>query len=155
MSTRERSRRRLLPLLIGLLFLLAGLGGSIGAWGAYFADLRIEREGPRAQGLLLKKGFLGVADGDSDYVLEYVFTPEGEAPLKVSRSVGKSLWASLHEGQALEIRYSRENPRRNFPAGSGVTSIGVTIFVSVIAAIFFLLGVALVWGSLARTPAED
>jgi len=154
MSPREQPRRRLLPLLIGLLFLLAGLGGCIGAWGAYLTDIRIEREGPRAQGTLLKKSFLGVADGDSDYVLEYVFTPEGGSPLKMSRSVSKSLWVSLREGQALEIRYSRESPRRNFPAGSGVTSIGVTIFVSVIAAIFVLLGAALVWGSLARTPAR-
>ena len=146
MPQKSESRGSKLALVMGVVFLLVGLGGVVGSWGAYVTDTNIERSGPRATGRLVKKLFLGAADGDSDYVLEYRFeTPSGQS-VTASRGVSKELWASLREGESREVRYSASNPKRNFPAGAGVTSIGVTIFVSVVASLFAVFGGALVWG---------
>lgn len=134
-----------LALILGLIFLLLGLGGVIGSWGAYLTDTAIERSGPRATGHLIKKLFLAAADGDSDYMLEYKFETASGQTVTASRGVSKALWMSLREGETLEVRYSASNPARNFPAGGGVTSIGVTLFISVIASIFAIFGGALVW----------
>ena len=136
----------MLALLMGVLFLLVGAGGMIGSWGAYVTDRSIEESGPRARGHLVKKLFLGAADGDSDYVLEYWFETSEHKVLNASRTVDKELWVSLREGEPLEIRYSDANPKRNFPAGAGVTSFGVTVFVSAIAFLFAVFGGAIVWG---------
>lgn len=138
----------------GLLFLLVGLGGVAGAWGAYLTDTRIERDGPRASGQLQRKSFLPAVDGSSDYVLEYRFQPQSGPALQVSRNVSKELWQSVHEGQQLEIRYARDDPGRNFPAGGGVTAVGVTLFVSLVSALLGLFGAALVWGQL-RTSRHE
>lgn len=135
---------------MGALFLLVGLGGVVGAWGAYLTDKEIERSGPRAPAYLVKKVFLEVADGDSDYILEYRFQPEAGPVVGASRSVSKKLWDASREGQLLEVRYSLENPHRNFPAGEGVTSLGVTVFVSVVTALLAAFGGALVWAHVRR-----
>ena len=132
--------------MMGALFLLVGAGGVIGSWGAYVTDTNIEHSGPRAKGHLVKKLFMGAADGDSDYVLEYWFeTPKGQV-VNVSHTVSKELWVSMREGELLEVQYSETNPKRNFPAGEGVTSLGLTIFVSAVASVFAIFGGALVWG---------
>lgn len=135
-----------LALVISVVFLLVGIGGVVGSWSAYNMDTEIERSGPRAMGLLVKKHFLRAADGDSDYILEYTFTTSSGQEVKASRGVSKELWASLREGALLEVRYSAVNPKRNFPAGAGVTSLGVTIFVSAVASVFAVFGGVLVWG---------
>lgn len=133
-----------LALVLGVIFLLLGFGGVIGSWGAYSTDTAIERSGPRATGYLIKKLFLAAADGDSDYMLEYKFETASGQTVTASRGVSKALWMSLREGETLEVRYSASNPARNFPAGGGVTSIGVTIFISVIASILGVFGGGLV-----------
>lgn len=141
-------------LVMGVVFLLIGLGGVVGSWGAYVTDTEIERSGPRATGRLVKKLFLRAADGDSDYMLEYTFATSSGQEMKASRSVSKALWASLREGESLEVRYSEANPKRNFPAGAGVTSMGVTIFVSVVASVFAVFGGVLLLGVFRRARSE-
>jgi hypothetical protein len=41
------------------------------------------------------------------------------------------------------VAYSERNPDRNFPVGAGVTSLGVTVFVSVFSAVFAIFGTLL------------
>lgn len=139
-------RRSRIPLVMGFLFLLVGLIFTIGIWGTYFEDFEIERSGPRVEGHLARKEFVRSDNGDSDYVLQYSFTTAEGQLIKAQRGVGKSLWASLREGQALEIRYSAANPKRNFPAGAGITSLWAPIVFSVLGTLFCLLGGALIWG---------
>ena len=154
MPQKPEARGSKLALVMGVVFLLVGLGGVVGSWGAYVTDTNIERSGPRSTGRLVKKLFLGAADGDSDYKLEYTFATSSGQEVKASRSVSKELWASLREGESLEVRYSAANPKRNFPAGAGVTSMGVTIFVSAVASVFAVFGGALVLGFVRRARSE-
>lgn len=133
-------------LVVGAFFLLFGVGFLVAAWGAYSTDTNIQRSGLIAEGQLEKKLFMEVADGDSDYILEYWFKPQQGATIKASRNVSEALWDSVHEGQTIQIKYSASNPKRNFPAGAGATSIAVAIFASVIAALLAILGGALIWG---------
>lgn len=139
-----------LALCLAMVFLVVGLGGVVAVWGAYLTDSNIDRDGSRTSGLLLGKRLIGTADGDSDYILDYRFRPDGGAVMDVSRSVGRELWMSVQEGQALEIRYSPDKPTRNFPAGAGVTSLGVAVFVSALAALLAALGGALIGSHLLR-----
>lgn len=143
-----------MALVFGILFLLGGIGGMVGAWGAYITDINIERHGQRVETHLLKKVFMDVVDGSSDYILEYNFMPEGGTIIEARCKVSKELWNSLHEGQLIEVRYALNNPKRNFPAGAGVRSLGVTVFVSVLSLLFGLFGSALVW-SYARSSQTD
>lgn len=133
-------------IIIAILLAVVGTIGAVGSWGAYLTDSRLERSGQRAQGLVTHKRSLLSADGDSDYIVEYSFPlPSGE--LKQSqRGVSKALWTGLNEGQSFVVVYSRENPNRNFPLGAGVTSMGVTVFVSVLSAVVALLGFAILFG---------
>jgi hypothetical protein len=146
MHTEHSRQNNLIVLVIGLAFLLVGSGCLLGAWGAYFTDIKIQNSGSSAEGHLEKKLFIGSADGDSDYILEYWFSFSQGQKIKASRNVSKELWSSVHEGQTIKIKYSDSNPRRNFPDGEGVISIGVNIFVSIVATALAIFGGALIWG---------
>jgi hypothetical protein len=142
-----------LALIIAALLATFGIIGVVGSWGAYSLDSSIEREGVRATGRVLDKHVLAAAD-DSDFIVEYSFElPSGER-LTNSPGVSKALWSRFHKGDAIEIYYSAENPRRNFPVGAGVTSLGVTIFVSLISAVVGLFGYAILH-SYFRGPAKE
>jgi hypothetical protein len=147
-------RRVSLPaLIIGVLIALTGTAGFIGAIGAYLTDTDIEKKDLTVQAHLVKKVFVRASDGESDYMLDYWFqTPTGR--IDASHSVSEKLWNSAQEGQLLEVMYSENNPRRNFPAGSGVTSILVTVLVSAFAFVFAVLGSWLVWSYMRRGRPE-
>lgn len=146
----SESRGSKTALAIAIVFVIFGLIGVVGSWGAYFMDTEIVRSGLRADAQLLKKVFLRVADGDSDYILEYRFTTASGQPVEASRTVSKALWHSVREGQQLSVRYSEKNPKRNFPDGQGVTSLSVVVFVSLLSALIGILGVLIVWGYFRR-----
>lgn len=133
--------RKNLPFLVfGLLFFTVGCIGSVGSWSTYRLDTGIVRNGQRADGHITRKIFLYSADGDSDYVVEYWFDlPSGER-VKSSSGVNKRLWKTLHKGQTIVVCYSAEDTKRNFPLGGGVTSLGVTIYLSVLCALFAVCG---------------
>jgi hypothetical protein len=141
-------------IVIGALFFLFGLLAIVGGWGAYHLDTSIERHGGRAIGYVTKKIFLSASDGDSDYILEYRFAlPSGE-PMNARRGVSKELWSSLKEGESLVVLYQHENPNRNFPAGAGVTSFGVMLFVAVLGIVFVVFGLLVFVNGLGRRPAD-
>ena len=57
--------------------------------------------------------------------------------------IAKADWATRTIGTPLAISYDRERPSRNFPDGYGVTSLGMTIFVSAFGAVFAAFGAAI------------
>ena len=133
-------------LAMGVLFFIVGSIGALGSWAAYWLDTDIERNGQRAQGHITKKSYMLVADGDSDYNVEYWFMlPSGER-VESNRGVHKELWSTLKEGNSVIVLYSADNPKRNFPLGGGVNSIGVTVFVSAISAVIAMFGSLLIVG---------
>ena len=143
-----------LSVAIGVLFLLFGLGVVVGQWGAYNLDTGIEKHGGRATGFVTKKTFVFSSDGDSDYVLEYCFSLPSGQQLRPRRTVSKDLWSSLQEGESFVVLYHPENPNRNFPVGSGVTSFGVTVFVWVLGAVFLVFGALIFVGRIRRKSAD-
>ena len=119
-STPPTSR---LAVAICALFLLLGLTGVVGSWGAYLVDSKLLASGPRADALILKKDAVRPADGDATYLVQYQFElPSGEKVVS-ERSVPRRLWSELKVGSQVVVIYSNANPRRNFPVGAGVTSV--------------------------------
>lgn len=146
MSNKPAEQPSLAALIMGVLFILLGLVFLIGSWGAYLTDSKIQNSGNSAKGQIEKKVFLFDAEGDSDYILEYWFLTNTGSKINASHHVSKLLWNSVRENQTIEIRYSASNPKRNFPNGEGVTSLGMSIFASVFGGLFTLFGGALIWG---------
>jgi len=138
--------------LIGAAFFVVGLVFIVGSWGAYLTDSNIVKNGASADGRLMKKYFMRAADGDSDHMIEYWFKTADGVMIEATRGISRDLWNALHEGQTLQIHYARDNPRRNFPLGAGVTSPGIAIYASVFGALFALSGGALVWRCFRPAP---
>ncbi|WP_228217214.1 hypothetical protein [Aromatoleum toluclasticum] len=102
--------------------------GAVGILSAYWGDTEIERNGLCAVGHVTKKELFLVANGDSDYIVEYwLVLPRGER-VEVSRGVSKRLWKCVEKGGTFAVLYSAANPNRNFPVAGGVTSVGLTTF---------------------------
>jgi len=139
-------RRSTISLVFGIVFLVIGLLTVFGSWRGYQLDNGILEHGVRTQGHITKKIVIAAADGDSDYGVDYWFTLPAGQRIEAHGGIPKSLWDGLHEGDTLEIAYSSEYPRRNFPVGGGVTSLGLTIFVGTFGAIFAVLGGLLIGG---------
>ena len=127
------------------LFLLVGLTGVVGSWGAYLTDAKLLASGPRAVALILKKDAVRPADGDADYLVQYQFhLPSGEKVVS-ERSVPRSLWSEFKVGSQVAVIYSNANPRRNFPAGGGVTSVFKPILASLLFGALSALGGVLLY----------
>jgi hypothetical protein len=60
------------------------------------------------------------------------------------RSLPKARWNELTPGSPLIVIYSSNNPKRNFPEGSGVTSPAAPIVATLIFGFLALLGGAIV-----------
>ncbi len=137
MNTPRRSK---LSLVFGIVFLALGLLVVFGSWRGYQLDQRILEQGARAEGHITKKVVLAAADGDSDHGIDYWFTlPDGQR-IEAHAGMPKPTWDGLREGDSIEVAYSAEYPRRNFPAGGSVTSGGITVFVGAFGAVFAALG---------------
>ena len=137
-----------LAIAICSLLLLVGTVGVVGSWGAYIVDSELQASGARAPGLVLKKDFLRVADGDSDYIIKYRFhLPSGELVVS-QRGISKRLWSMLNPGSTITVVYSEANPKRNFPEGSGASSPTVAILASVVFGAVGVLGASTLHGIL-------
>jgi hypothetical protein len=143
MSTPQRSR---IALVFGVVFLVVGLLAVFGSWRGYQLDTGILEHGARAEGHITKKVVLAAADGDSDHGIDYWFALPGGQRIEAHAGVPKPMWDGLREGGTLDIAYSPDYPRRNFPVGGGVTSLGITIFVGTFGAVFAALGGLLIGG---------
>ena len=148
----QRSNRR--ALIMGSLFALVGAVGAVGSWFAYSLDTGIEKSGPRAVGHITDKSMVSSSDGDSDFTVSYWFVLPGGERIEAERGVSKELWSTFRKGETLVVAYADGNPRRNFPSGAGVTSFGVTVFVSALSSVFAIFGSLLLLGALRRTSGE-
>ena len=130
-------------LLFGLVFLTVGLLILVGSWGAYVSDSGIQESGGRSMGHVTGKQVAKAADGDSDFYVDYSFAIADGRIVTASRGISKADWERVRVGQTIEIRYDRDNPNRNFPAGMGNTSLGVITFTSVLGIVLGIAGMLL------------
>lgn len=129
---------------LGALFFLMGGLAAAGSWIVHRSDLRLLRDGPRAEGRVLDKSVVRASDGDSDFVVRYEFAlPSGER-LRGERGLPRSAWDALRKGGAVTVVYDAARPQRHFPLGGGVTSTTVTVFVSALGGTLAVFGAALV-----------
>lgn len=127
---------------LAALFVVVGLVFAIGSWGGYLTDTHIARDGGRATGTITGKS-VSHGDDDTDYLLQYRFVlPDGRTQTGQHR-IAKVDWETRAVGAPLAVSYDRERPARNFPVGYGVTSLGLTIFLSVFGAVFAAFGAAI------------
>lgn len=125
--------------------LLIGLLAAVGSWGALRRDRAIERDGARAVAIVTRLEVVEVHDGN-DYLVHYRFrVPEGGV-VTAQRGLPERAWRALSEGAPLPVAYDPANPRRNFPVGHGVTSVGLALFASVIGLVVAGMGALGVFG---------
>ncbi|WP_375755301.1 DUF3592 domain-containing protein [Corallococcus exercitus] len=130
---------------LGATFVVLGLSMLVMTWGSYRRDLGILREGLHAEGTVVKKEFLAASD-DSDYILVYAFTPQGGERQEHRRNVSSELWKRLRVGDHLQVQYGRGDPRRSFPEGHGVMSLGLALFFSFVLVLLTLIGGVALFG---------
>jgi len=148
------TRRARAALIVGIIFVALGAFGVMASWGAYFTDTAIAEKGQRAEGRVLGKGIVASSDGDSDFTVRYSFPLPGGQQMEAEHSVARAVWSALEEGGPVVVLFAPDHPRRNFPLGGGVTSLGVTVFVSLLAGVFAVFGTLLIFGFFqAKRPA--
>ncbi|MBY0469096.1 MAG: DUF3592 domain-containing protein [Burkholderiaceae bacterium] len=130
--------------MIGVFMLVVGSLAIVSVWAAYVVDSRLQDHGARATGSVVRKEFVRSADGDSDHLVIYRFSPPSGQEIVAQRSLPKARWNQLTSGSPLIVVYSSNDPKRNFPEGSGVTSIVAPLFTTVIFGFLVLLGGAIV-----------
>ena len=86
------------------------------------------------------------ADGETDYIVKYTFALPSGREVSAQRGVSQRLWSQLRRGERVTVVYSAEHPGRNFLLGAGVTSLGLTIFGSLLSAAVAALGYAVLIG---------
>ncbi|NBD09767.1 DUF3592 domain-containing protein [Corallococcus silvisoli] len=123
---------------LGASFVVLGVSMLVLTWGSYQRDTRIVREGVHAEGTVLKKERLAAAD-DTDYVLHYAFTPPDGTRREHQRHISQDLWKRLRPGDRIQVLYDANDPRRGFPEGHGVMSLGLALYFS-----FVLVGLVLI-----------
>ncbi|RKG86514.1 DUF3592 domain-containing protein [Corallococcus sp. CA049B] len=139
--------------ILGATFVVLGVSMLVLTWGSYRRDLGILREGLHAEGTVVKKEFLAASD-DSDFVLVYAFTPQGGERQEHRRNISKELWKRLRPGDRIQVQYGRTDPRRSFPEGHGVTSLGLALFLSVVLVFLTLIGGVALLGRAAPVAPE-
>jgi hypothetical protein len=129
-----------------LFFLAVGSIGAIGGWGAYIRDTEIVRTGTKAEARILRKSVVQDVEAGNEYVVRYWFeTSEGHR-VEGRAYVPKRIWNGLRVGAPLTVIYAPENPRRSFPEGGGVTSLGMVVVVSALFGAIAVMGGALIAG---------
>ncbi len=154
MSSRP-ARRHPGAILIGLLGLLFGLAFIAGGIGAWLTDTAITRSGDTATGVVLEKQIAFAADGMSTFDLRYRFALPDGREITTYRSITKQAWEGLSVGDPLVVHYDPEQTSRNFPAGEGVTSVGMVVFACVIGLLLAVFGALLLAGGLKPRVPED
>ncbi|NOK16409.1 DUF3592 domain-containing protein, partial [Corallococcus carmarthensis] len=130
---------------LGAAFVGVGVFMLVMTWGSYQRDKVILREGLHAEGTVVKKELLA-ADDDTDYVLHYAFTPQDGIRREHQRNVSANLWKRLRPGDRIQVLYGQSDPRRSFPEGQGVTSLGLALFLSVVEVLLTLIGGVALFG---------
>jgi hypothetical protein len=135
--------------IVGVVLIALGLLMALGAWGAYRHDTGIVASGVVAEGTVVAKRYR--PDNPNEYYwIDYRFPlPDGRT-LERSWSVGRKRWDVLKPGDRIPIRYQADDPSRNFPDGSGNTSLGLVIFASCFGATFAAAGLLFLRGSRRR-----
>ncbi|MBN8472635.1 DUF3592 domain-containing protein [Corallococcus exiguus] len=130
---------------LGATFVVLGAAMLVLTWGSYRRDMGVLREGLHAEGTVVKKEFFAASD-DSDYILVYAFTPQGGERQEHRRHISSELWKRLRPGDRIQVQYGSSDPRRSFPEGHGVMSLGLALFLSFVEVCLFLIGLVALLG---------
>jgi hypothetical protein len=143
----ESGPSRPLPYYLGgaISLLLAGLILA-GVWGTYLNDSRIEREAATVDAVVVRAGFLVAKPGETHGLIYRFNLPDGRA-MERRWSEDDDRWRGYRAGDRIRIHYDPNDPNRNFPDGEGVTSLGMTLFISAFGLAFlFLAGMLMLGG---------
>jgi hypothetical protein len=131
---------------------LVSLPIAILSWGSLLHHRSIERDGLRAQGVVLSKSVIpGNDEDDTAFEIEYSFPIQNGAQIKDSWRIREERWARLYDGATIEIAYRPDDPQKNnFPVGES-TFLAAGVMLPIAFSIPPIVVVALVvWGILRR-----
>lgn len=130
--------------LTGAICLLLGGLVLVGAWGAHLKDAGIVKNGVAVDAVVVKAGFLVAKPGET-HGLIYRFTlPDGRT-IERRWTEEDERWRGYPVGSRIRVLYDPVDPDRNFPEGEGVTSLGMTLFVSAFGLALLALAGLLLW----------
>lgn len=130
---------------LGAIFVLIGLYMIISTWVVYSIDTKIVNDNFKAKAIVIEKYIVATSDGDSDNMLKYFFIADNNKSFWTNRSVSEEIYNQLSENDTIEIYYAKDDPARNFPAGSGHTSTGLSIFIMILGIIFIGFGLLIIF----------
>ena len=140
---------RILGILAGCIILGIGVFILVGAWGTYLKDTGIANSGMVAEAIVVKAGHLVAKRGES-HGLVYRFTLADGNVIERNWTQEEEHWKRYRVGDSIRIHYDPDHPGRNFPEGAGVTSLGMTLFISAFGLIFAIFGGMILFGGLRR-----
>lgn len=149
----DKPASALAVLLAGLVLLMLGLLLLAGAWGAYLKDTGIVRSGAVADAQVVRAGHLRAKRGES-HGLVYRFTATDGQVIERTWSEEDARWKAYRVGDSIRVHYDPEDPGRNFPRGEGVTSLGMTLFISAFGLVVLVAGVLFLISGLRRKRAS-
>ena len=127
----------------GIISLGIGLFFLFSSWEAYRDYTRAKDYSGQATGRLIKKHFVRGSDGNTNYYVDYSFTPAGDSDeINASSVISNQLWDILKDGDKLEIKYDPANPRRSFAANGSNASLTLAFFIFVLGVVFSAFGVS-------------
>ena len=102
----------------GVILLVVGVVAT--AVGVFLGVVegRFRTEGVIAEAVVVDRR-IDRSDDDTDYVVDYTFTPPGGFEVLGSDEIDRDAWERLEPGAAIRVEYLPDDPGRNRPVGSG------------------------------------
>jgi hypothetical protein len=134
-----------------------GLFNAARSFSEYRGDTAIMHDGASAEARVTRKWEHEADSGITDYMVGYSFElPSGER-IEGEHWIAVHRFRSLRQGDPIVVMYSRAQPDRNFPEGTGATSRSATwgVVTSVLFAVFGAVLILRHWNSGARRGARS
>lgn len=134
---------------LGVGCLFAGVGAIV-LWTESGREARLARDGTSASAVVLAKTRRGGANREPTFSIEYRFAGPDGAPIEYTAKVDAARWRSLSEGQAVELRYVRDEPAMHaFPGERRDQRVIGPVFAA-LGSVFAIAGALILWRAAAR-----
>lgn len=135
-------KRLLSRVIVGFIFVVIGAFFLAGSWYAYLDYTHEQKYEVKTSGKVTKKHFQTTADGGGNYYLDYSFNDaNGNKSSGNNRVVTKQQWDILKDGDVLEIKHDKSNPKRNIPIQNNNATIVYAFFVFILGGLFSIFGI--------------
>ena len=134
-------------LAVGLFFV--AIGGGIGVYRSGLAA-QLDREGVRAEGLVLAKEILAPRDGSASYSVTFRFDDARGETIRGSAKLERRAWDALVERGPIEVVYLADGPQAYRIAGQNDSELVIALVFPLVGAVLAVVG-GFIFGNALRT----